>query len=169
MVPHAPPVNFDHCRQLPSLRTGTLGAGRAGRSGCRLMRSGSGLICWRTIIRYATMIATCDTYRFHISDVDSMFRSHACEYPAGRLLRTKSTSVLTCVSVQTLEVNQAETVYEVQEITDLRKGERETEYWVTWRGYPNQNTWEPYSHLKGRADDAITRFVRTIPDRGGRQ
>ena len=70
--------------------------------------------------------------------------------------------------MQSLEVEEVDAVYEVKEITDIRKGESETEYWVTWVGYPNQNTWEPYSHLKGRADDAITRFVRTIPDRGGR-
>ena len=68
---------------------------------------------------------------------------------------------------QTLEVNESNEIYVIEKILDSRAGqgigERAVEYHVAWRGYPNQDTWEPYANIKGRGDDAITQFLQSLP------
>ena len=59
-------------------------------------------------------------------------------------------------------------IYVIDKIVDSRKpegvGGAAREYLVQWSGWPGQDTWEPYEHIKGRGDDAITRFLaRQVP------
>ena len=49
-------------------------------------------------------------------------------------------------------------IYVIDKIVDSRKPEgvvgTAQEYLVQWHGWPRQDTWEPYEHIKGRGDDA---------------
>ena len=59
-------------------------------------------------------------------------------------------------------------IYVIDKIVDSRKPEgvvgTAREYLVQWRGWPSQDTWEPYEHMAGRGDDAITQFLaRQVP------
>ena len=54
-------------------------------------------------------------------------------------------------------------IYVIDKIVDSRKPEgvvgAAREYLVQWRGWPGQDTWEPYEHIAGRGDDVITQFL----------
>ena len=59
-------------------------------------------------------------------------------------------------------------IYVIDKIVDSRKPKgvvgTAREYLVQWRGWPDQDTREPYEHIKGRGDDAITQFLaRQVP------
>ena len=74
-----------------------------------------------------------------------------------------STILTLFLCLQTLEVEARVGVYIIEAITDHRKGsgdEHSVEYRVAWRGYKDQDTWEPYANIKGRGDRAIQDYLQ---------
>jgi hypothetical protein len=62
---------------------------------------------------------------------------------------------------QGLEVEDEEDIYVVEKILKERKVGRVTEYFIKWKGHAaSTNTWEPYAHIKGRADEALQKFKK---------
>ena len=56
--------------------------------------------------------------------------------------------------------------YEVEAILDSKRQGRGTKYLVKWEGYPEaDNTWEPYTLLKGIAEEALWEFHEQYPDK----
>ncbi|CUA70042.1 Transposon Tf2-12 polyprotein [Rhizoctonia solani] len=57
--------------------------------------------------------------------------------------------------------------YIVERILDSRKKGRRLEYYVKWKGYrPEENTWEPKSHL-ANAPEKLASFHRKFPEAAG--
>ena len=56
--------------------------------------------------------------------------------------------------------------YEVEAVLDLKHQGQGTKYLVKWEGYPEaDNTWEPYTLLKGIAEEALWEFHKQYPDK----
>ena len=65
-----------------------------------------------------------------------------------------------------LEVLNDEEHYKVEMILDLKRQGRGTKYLIKWEGYPEaDNTWEPYTLLKGSAEEALQEFHEQYPDK----
>ena len=64
------------------------------------------------------------------------------------------------------EVLNDEEHYEVEMIVDSKRQGRGTKYLVKWAGYPEaDNTWEPYTLLKGTAEEAMKEFHDQYPNK----
>jgi hypothetical protein len=67
------------------------------------------------------------------------------------------------VSLQDLEVAKRTDIYVIDKIKGSRKLSTtgSLEYLVAWRGYPNEDTWEPVENIEGQGDWAIGAFLKT--------
>ncbi|ETW82507.1 hypothetical protein HETIRDRAFT_450354 [Heterobasidion irregulare TC 32-1] len=64
------------------------------------------------------------------------------------------------------EVLNDEEHYEVEEIVDSKKQGWGTKYLVKWMGYPEaDDTWEPYTLLKGMAEEAMKKLHDRYPNK----
>ena len=64
------------------------------------------------------------------------------------------------------EVVNNEEHYDVEAILDSKRQGRGTKYLIKWEGYLEaDNTWEPYTLLKGTAEEALWEFHKAYPDK----